>query len=188
MAQRAYPRELNSSLEIHIIDQYLNGLGHHELKKHINFKHPQTLEQAISYASEFEAIEGPLDRIRKPTSESCEKVLAVKQNSKKEEKEDLESMLSRLLDQKLEKLLKEKLESESIKSKSPLQHPTQYKPFSRERENEQRTYPVRNIVCDYCGRVGHIQSRCYFKQRDEGKSSKTTEKVSDLSHRENSEN
>lgn len=76
-------------------------MGNHELKKHLTFKHPQTLEQAISYASEYEAIKGPLDKIRKPTfcpeSESGEKVLAVKQKSDKvEEKGDLESILSRL--------------------------------------------------------------------------------------------
>jgi hypothetical protein len=40
LAQRAFPNETASSLEIHTIDQYLNGLGHHELKKHISFKTP----------------------------------------------------------------------------------------------------------------------------------------------------
>lgn len=63
LAQRAFPNEPNSSLEIHVIDQYLNGLGNYELKKHLTFKHPQTLQQAISCASECEAIEGPLDKI-----------------------------------------------------------------------------------------------------------------------------
>lgn len=199
LARRAFPNEPNSSLEIHVIDQYLNGLGNYELKKHLTFKHPQTLQQAISCASEYEAIEGPLDKIREPTfcpvSESGDKVLAVKQKSKKvEEKEDLESILSRLLDEKLQKLSTEKLESERHKSKfSPQpQTSTQFKSFirERERENEQRTYPVRNIVCDYCGRVGHRQSRCYIKQRNEGnrKSSKTPEKVSALSQNDKSEN
>lgn len=145
LAQRAFPSEPNSSLEIHVIDQYLNGLGNHELKKHLTFKHPQTLEQAISYASEYEAIEGPLDKIRKPTfcpvSESGDK----QKSEKVEEKEDLESILSRLLDEKLEKLLAEKLESERHKSKPPPQPQTstQFKSFNRERENKQRTYPVR---------------------------------------------
>lgn len=116
-------------------------MGNHELKKHLTFKHPQTLEQAIFYASEYKAIEGPLDKIREPTfcpvSESGEKVLAVKQKSEKvEEKEDLESILSRLLDEKVEKLLTEKLESERQKSKlSPQpQTSTQFKSFIRERE------------------------------------------------------
>lgn len=67
LARRAFPNEPNSSLEIHVIDQYLNGLGNYELKKHLTFKHPQTLQQAISCASEYEAIEGPLDKIREPT-------------------------------------------------------------------------------------------------------------------------
>lgn len=85
LAQRAFPNETAYSLEVHVIDQYLNGLGHHELKKHITFKHPQSLEQAISYASEFEAIEGPIDLLRKPTSCNTEsdKVLAVRQEGKK---------------------------------------------------------------------------------------------------------
>lgn len=100
--------------------------------------------------------------------------------------------MSRLLDEKLEKLSTEKLESERHKSKfSPQpQTSTQFKSLERERENEQRTYLVRNIVCDYCGRVGHRQSRCYIKQRNEGnrKSSKTPEKVSALSQNDKSEN
>lgn len=33
--------------------------------KHLTFKHSQTLEHAISYASEYEATEGPLDKVRK---------------------------------------------------------------------------------------------------------------------------
>lgn len=153
LAQRAFPNEPNSSLEIHVIDQYLNGLGNYELKKHLTFKHPQTLQQAISCASEYEAIEGPLDKIRVPTfcpvSESGDKVLAVKQKSKKvEEKEDLESILSRLLDEKLEKLSTEKLESERHKSKfSQPQTSTQFKSFIRERERMNREPTLLETLC-----------------------------------------
>lgn len=75
LEQRAFPYESNSSLEIHVNDQYQNGLRNHELKKHLPFKHPQTLEQVISYASDYEAIEGPLHKVRKlkscPESENC---------------------------------------------------------------------------------------------------------------------
>lgn len=161
LAQRAFPNETSSSLEIHVIDQYLNGLGHHELKKHITFKHPKSLEQAISYASEFEAIEGSIDKLRKPTSSvDSEKVLAVRQGSKKVSfaDQDLESMLSRLLDEKLEKLMTRRGESET----------NQCTPNSDKHQNNPETQ--RSIICGYCGKVGHIENRCYKKQRDQERS------------------
>lgn len=92
-------------------------------------------------------------------------MLALKQNSQKvEEKEDLESIYSRLLDEKIART--ENLESERHKGKPPHSPLTQHKSLNRVKKNKQRTYLVRHIVWHFCGRAGHIQSRCYFKQRD----------------------
>ncbi|KAK3090931.1 hypothetical protein FSP39_015821 [Pinctada imbricata] len=61
LAQQAYPDSPLSSQENQIIDAYINGLGNHELRKHVQFSHPKTLEQAIALATEYEAFEGSLN-------------------------------------------------------------------------------------------------------------------------------
>lgn len=93
--------------------------------------------------------------------------------------------MSRLLDEKLEKLLRKKLESESEKNESKPPTPPQINTYhSVERENGQRK-PIRSIVCNYCGKIGHVESRCYFKQRDERKENK---RVHNPQRNENLEN
>ena len=42
-AQKAYPALKCSDIEPTVIDQYIHGLNNHELKKHVQFHHPQTL-------------------------------------------------------------------------------------------------------------------------------------------------
>ena len=66
LAQKAYPTLSYREIEPTVIDQYIHGLSHYELKKHVQFHHPQTLSQAIAFASEFEAFLGPLDKASKP--------------------------------------------------------------------------------------------------------------------------
>ncbi len=68
LGHKAYPSTIYSMLEMYIIDQYINGLGNYELQKHVQFGHPQTLDQAIALATEFGALEGSVDRIKKPQS------------------------------------------------------------------------------------------------------------------------
>ncbi|XP_046378004.1 uncharacterized protein LOC124150124 [Haliotis rufescens] len=64
LANSAYPTSTYSSLEVHLIDQFLTGLHSFDMRKHVTFAHPQTLENAISYAIEFEAVDG--SRRKKP--------------------------------------------------------------------------------------------------------------------------
>ena len=70
LAQKAYPKLTLHQLEVHVVDQFINGLGHHELQKHVQFKHPQTFQEVIGLATEFEALEGPIDRVKKPSEET----------------------------------------------------------------------------------------------------------------------
>ena len=69
LAQKAYPNLTLDQLEVHVIDQFINGLDHHELQKHVQFRHPRTLHEAIGLATEYEALEGSIDRVKKPQSE-----------------------------------------------------------------------------------------------------------------------
>ena len=52
LAQRAYPNLPYNALEVIVIDQFIMGLGSLELQKHVQFKHPDTLNEAISMAME----------------------------------------------------------------------------------------------------------------------------------------
>ena len=67
LGRKAYPSMPYSSLEIHILDQFIMGLGSFELQKHVQFHHPKTLEQAINLATEYVAMCKNLDRIEKPS-------------------------------------------------------------------------------------------------------------------------
>ena len=62
----AFPGIPYDAKEIYIIDQFIYGLGNQELKKHVKFKHPKTLDHAISLAVEFESFEGSQNTLSKP--------------------------------------------------------------------------------------------------------------------------
>lgn len=40
---------------------------HYEMKKHVQFHHPLSLDQANAYAMEYEAFDGSLNRVKKTT-------------------------------------------------------------------------------------------------------------------------
>ncbi len=46
----AYPEASYTSLEPHLIDQFLNGLTSFNMRKHVSFSHPITLDDAMSHA------------------------------------------------------------------------------------------------------------------------------------------
>lgn len=66
LAQKAYSNLTFDQLEIHVIDQFMNGLGPHELQKHAQFRHPRPLHEAIGLAMEYEVLEYSIDRVKKP--------------------------------------------------------------------------------------------------------------------------
>ena len=70
LAQKAYLNLTLNQLEVHVIDQFITGLNNYELQKHVQFGHPKSLYEAIGLATEFEALEGSIDRVKKPRIES----------------------------------------------------------------------------------------------------------------------
>ena len=38
-------------------------------KKHVQFRHPNTLHEAIGLATEYKALEGPIDRVKKSAND-----------------------------------------------------------------------------------------------------------------------
>ncbi len=69
LAGRAYPNTSMDAREEIIVDHFINGLGNLEIKRHVQFNHPRSLDQAISFAVEFEAFEGSQFSNRKVTFE-----------------------------------------------------------------------------------------------------------------------
>eukprot|EP00105_Crassostrea_gigas_P002276 XP_011414744.1 PREDICTED: uncharacterized protein LOC105319047 [Crassostrea gigas] len=55
LALKSYPHIPYKYLEPHIVDQFIFGLGDIDLQKHVQFKHPSTIEKAIGLAIEYES-------------------------------------------------------------------------------------------------------------------------------------
>ena len=77
LANRAFPKIPMNMREGLIIEQYISGLGNPELKRHVQFSHPTTLDKAISLAVEFEAFEGSQNVFRKPKDDETAQIRAV---------------------------------------------------------------------------------------------------------------
>nr|XP_034309398.1 uncharacterized protein LOC117680515 [Crassostrea gigas] len=56
LALKSYPHIPYKYLEPHIVDQFIFGLGDIDLQKHVQFKHPSTIEKAIGLAIEYESV------------------------------------------------------------------------------------------------------------------------------------
>ena len=57
LANGAYPDMPSDAKEILIIDQFIHGLSTQELRRHVQFQHPTTLQKAMSLANEFHFFE-----------------------------------------------------------------------------------------------------------------------------------
>ena len=71
LVTRAYPTMPSNVHEQFVVDQFISGLGHRELRKHVQFGHPADINQAISLALELEAFDSSFsaDGFRKPRAE-----------------------------------------------------------------------------------------------------------------------
>jgi len=161
LAQKVYPSLRGSDIEPIIIDQYIHGLNNYELKKHVQFHHPQTINQAIAFASEYEAFVGPVDKVMKPHEQiSGENTLSVQTlNCYKGEtvrKSDNLTIadVSRVIDERLGKYFQRGSEAPAAKTV-----------YNGQTQNIRRDQPRRfsnpkDIICYYCNEIGHIQTRC----------------------------
>ncbi|MCG8111917.1 MAG: retropepsin-like domain-containing protein [Candidatus Thiodiazotropha endolucinida] len=173
LAQKAYPNLTMAQLEVHVIDQFINGLGHHDLQKHVQFRHPQSLHQAIGLATEYEALEGTIDRVKKPSNELTT-VAPIANTNDTENKEatciTLEQ-ISKLIDKKLSTILP----NNNIRDNSSVRQRDISAPRQRERSIERSFEPKsptkspnrsrRNLYCAYCKRTNHTIDECYSRQR-----------------------
>ena len=56
LGQKAYPDLSGEALEVHLVDQFVMGLGSFYLQKHVQLQHPRNLEHAVNLALEYMAV------------------------------------------------------------------------------------------------------------------------------------
>lgn len=68
LGRKAYPDLPVETLEVHLVDQYMMGLGSLDLQKHVQLQHPKSLDQAVNLALEYTAICNiNSDKVMKPS-------------------------------------------------------------------------------------------------------------------------
>ena len=197
LAQKAYPALSLRELEVHIIDQYLEGLGDKELRKHVQLHHPQTLSQAIGLAVEYCSVDNPNDKLLKPTKDRDEPTLTQSEKMRSVNSlrplnyqtefsvQDLQNIISSVVEQKMGELrneLKGPVSAGSFAPKdSEITRVDKQNPFHGEqnrsqgqRTNDRREHETdiggrrrrrKDIICSFCGKNNHVESRCFEKQR-----------------------
>jgi hypothetical protein len=58
LSRKAFPRVSSDQLDEIIIDAFCDGMRNEDMKRHVLFKHPMTMDRAISLAIEYESVEG----------------------------------------------------------------------------------------------------------------------------------
>ncbi|CAC5394893.1 unnamed protein product [Mytilus coruscus] len=97
LGSRAFPTIPVMMSESLIVEQYISGLGSAELKRHVQFAHPTTLDRAISLAVEFEAFEGAQIYPSKPKDVEERSVLALTNSKLGEVKLGLRKILQLII-------------------------------------------------------------------------------------------
>ena len=173
LAQKAYPNLTLSQLEVHVIDQFINGLGSHELQKHVQFRHPKALHEAIGLATEYEALEDSIDRVKKPVPEQERIAPIISNTSNQHCKPDLTiDQISQLIDKKLDTFTANR----NQRSRSPSVDRDLCNTRQQENRNqssiEPKSFSNRNarqtrMFCTYCKRRNHTVDNCFIRQYDE---------------------
>jgi hypothetical protein len=154
LAIKAYPNCAFGSLETHIIDQFIYGLGDVDLRKHVQFNHPSTIDKAIALAVEYESFVGKCDEVRKP---NMNRVRFDESSYRPQESVDKVDIA---------KLVRDEIQR-TLGSRNFTANPQEYRP--RVNEFQPSHTPIQahvgsdrrsQIVCHNCKTVGHIAPRC----------------------------
>ncbi|MEW8092744.1 MAG: reverse transcriptase domain-containing protein [Candidatus Thiodiazotropha endolucinida] len=189
LAQKAYPNLTLNQLEVHVIDQFITGLANYELQKHVQFGHPKSLHEAIGLATEYEALEGSVDRIKKPTIES-EKIAPIIT-----QKSDNQQTGSITLEQ-IGKLIDKKLNSLSVNNRTRSRSPTParvqsaYKQAKEPKDTTtnnqasitEKQAPKTEKYCTYCKRNNHMIEECRTRKYHERKRQENSQQNCDAAY------
>ena len=189
LAQKAYPNLTLNQLEVHVIDQFITGLANYELQKHVQFGHPKSLHEAIGLATEYEALEGSVDRIKKPTIEP-EKIAPIIT-----QKSDNQQTGSITLEQ-IGKLIDKKLNSLSVNNRTRSRSPTParvqsaYKQAKEPKDTTtnnqasitEKQAPKTEKYCTYCKRNNHMIEECRTRKYHERKRQENSQQNCDAAY------
>ena len=139
MAARSFPSHDERSREEWIIDQFQTGLCNVGMQRHVFLKHPKTLEEAMSAASDYEMVE---TTVKKPTNVAS-----------------LQSKDSKSLQQEISSL-KAKIASLENQNMSHSNSQPNSQTTSQNRNNRSS-----KIICFNCNEQGHIMRRCPHPKR-----------------------
>ncbi|XP_021375759.1 uncharacterized protein LOC110464694 [Mizuhopecten yessoensis] len=153
LALLAYPELPYTYLETQVVDQFINGLRNCEMRKKVTFSHPQTLDEAISSAVEFEAVLGCTSiKLHGDSVKVCT-LQTVSAKSKSNEYENEEKLTQETITQLIDKQI-------GNLSRSRNEH--------RKRSIETTT---KTGACYFCKEVGHYVRDCArlstLKEREE---------------------
>ena len=156
----AFPEMPYDCREINVLEQYLSTLGTSELKEHVIFKNPKSVDEAIAYTVEYEAVKGCQFFPSKPANQQEEGyVQAIKHNTSKSEQTSYnQSDLNKLI-----QTLNESVE----KWNQTLQK------LSRANTNRSRKRQLdySNYTCFNCEETGHIARNCPNKSKQNNRQS-----------------
>ena len=156
----AFPEMPYDCREINVLEQYLSTLGTSELKEHVIFKNPKSVDEAIAYTVEYEAVKGCQFFPSKPANQQEEGyVQAIKHNTSMAEQTSYnQSDLNKLI-----QTLNESVE----KWNQTLQK------LSRANTNRSRKRQLdySNYTCFNCEETGHIARNCPNKTKQNNRQS-----------------
>ena len=172
LARKAYPTLTLSQLDTQVIDQFINGIGNHDLRKHVQFGHPKTMHEAIGLATEYEALEGSADRVRKPVNET-EQISPIRPLDSNIHQSVTLDQIDRLLEKKLNSLTSHV--GTRNRSPTPTRSPAISKLPTEHKENSSDNHinqpksdtskPAK--FCHYCKRENHTMDECRKRKAKE---------------------
>ena len=164
LAQKAYPNLTLNQLEVHVIDQFITGLNNYELQKHVQFGHRKSLYEAIGLATEYEALDGSIDRIKKPKVEQENIAPIVPQTETAQPSANLTM-------EQLDRLIEKKLSSFSFstkqRSKSPAPDSSVEAASTTKQPNKAKQSSKPEKHCTYCKRNNHTIDECRTRKYHE---------------------
>ena len=157
LALKAFPNESQNSKESRLVDKFLEGLQDSDMKKHVMFQHPDSIEAAVSIAVEWEAFEEvqQVNGVKKPKDRERAYALVNSDHN-----------WAKALERRIEALTlavqtnKEKQEMKSETSGDRGQAPkTRYGKFNGKKIG-QKAQNLENIQCYFCHEFGHYCRDC----------------------------
>lgn len=174
LVRLAYPDgEYNSVLEQLVINQFINGLCHTDMERHVQFSHPETLEEAIASATEYEAFTSAQNVPRKPKEENCTIRAVNRENKVGKDKDEKQSQANENASSQNDSL-KDMFKSFSDCFDKMNEKLDQMSNFTRNKRN------LSSVECWNCKRKGHIAKYCRFteeKDRSQNDKKVDSEKV-----------